>query len=276
MTTTAAGPGEARTPEPYVRPDLYDLLFSGLRFDHEFYLGLARAAGGPVLDLCCGTGRVLVPLLEAGVDADGVDLYPEMLERARANAAAQGRHPKLYAADMRAFETPRRYALVMIPFNAFAHNLTVEDQLNTLSCCHRQLERGGMLAFDAFTATAEMLRNPAAEPVLEMEVVHPDDGHLVQLWDGRNLDPLAQTQHSKIEVRELSPDRTPLVTHRFETVVRWVWPAELELLLRLAGFSASEVFGGFDRRPVSAETASLVVLARKGGAEPRVNAERMP
>ncbi len=276
MATAATGSGEARAPEPYVRPDLYDLLFSGLRFDHEFYLGLARAAGGPVLDLCCGTGRLLVPLLEAGVDADGVDLYPEMLARARANAAARGHHPKLYAADMSAFATPRPYSLVMIPFNAFAHNLTVEAQLNTLSCCHRHLARGGVLAFDVFTATAEMLRNPAAEPVLELEVAHPDDGHLVQLWDGRNLDPLSQTQRSKIEIRELSPDRTPLVTHRFETVVRWVWPAELELLLRLAGFSGREIFGGFDRRPPSAETASLVVLARKDREAPRMNAERTP
>src|SRR2546425_573503 len=118
-----AGAGRsARAPQPHARPDLYDALFWELAFDHEFYLARVRAAGGPVLDLCCGTGRLLLPMLETGADVDGVDLHPGMLARARARAAAQGFHPTLLAADMADFTMPRRYASVFIPFNAFAHN----------------------------------------------------------------------------------------------------------------------------------------------------------
>src|SRR5512135_3400883 len=82
-------------PSPYDLPELYDQIFEGFDFDIPFWRATSSAAGGPVLDLGCGTGRVLMPLLEAGVDADGVDLYEPMLERARAKAEAGGFHPLL-------------------------------------------------------------------------------------------------------------------------------------------------------------------------------------
>ncbi len=265
MTRADAAPGvrphALGAPEPYVRADLYDLLFSGYAADLEFWLSHARAARGPVLDLCCGTGRVLLPMLEAGVDADGVDLYPEMLERLKHNAAARSLKARVYAADMRDFTTPRRYALVMIPFNAFAHNLDADAQIATLKRCHAHLEPGGLLAFDVFTASPAMIASPGGDPVLELEVPHPGDEGVVQLYDSRRLDVVAQTQHSQIEIRELAADKRTVASHRFETVVRWVYRAEMELLLRLAGFSRAQVCGGFDLGPVTDDSSALVTLA---------------
>ena len=259
---TAAPPATAEAlPEPYVRPDLYDLLFGNYRVDLGFWLELARAARGPVLDLCCGTGRVLLAALEAGVDAEGADLYPEMLERLRTNASARGLEARAHRADMRSFALPRRYAAVLIPFNAFAHNLTADDQLATLECCREHLAPGGLLALDVFSATPEMVAHPVADPVMELEVHDPASGRTFQLYDGRALDPARQIQRSAIEIRELDGDRTPVASHRFETEVRWVYPSEMELLLRLSGFARWEIFGGFDRRPCSAASGSIVVTA---------------
>lgn len=257
----------ARSPEPYTRPDLYDVLFSDLDFDKSYYLGLARAAPGPVLDLCCGTGRLLLPMLEAGVDADGVDLYAAMLDRARAKAAAGGFHPRLEVADMRSFSLPGRYAAVLIPFNAFAHNLTREDQRATLSCCHRHLLPGGLLAFDTFRATAQTLAEPYSSPVLEREVAHPESDHPVQIWDGRTLDAERQIQHSRIEIRELDAERQLVVAHRFETDVRWVQPDEIDRLLREVGFTDVRVEGGYEGEPVTESTSWLVIEARRGPDE---------
>src|SRR5204862_7835775 len=101
---------------PFDDAGLYDLLFEGFDYGVAFYLAQAREAGGPVLDLCCGTGRVLLPLLRAGVDADGVDAFPAMLEAARRKARAEGFAPELTRAEMREFRLPRRYALIIIPF----------------------------------------------------------------------------------------------------------------------------------------------------------------
>jgi SAM-dependent methyltransferase len=246
---------------PYDRADLYDLLFRDFTVDLPFYGEAARAANGPVLDVACGTGRVLFALLEAGIDADGLDLSRTMLERLEATARARGLRPLVRLADMRGFRMPRRYACVMIPFNAFAHNLTADDQIATLRACREHLLPGGRLVFDAFSATREMLAEPVTEPVLELETAHPDTGRMLRLYDGRRLDVAAQTQHSQIEIREMDADGEVAHTHRFETRVRWVYPNEMERLLGLAGFARFEISGGFDGRPVERHQGSIVVSA---------------
>ncbi len=251
-------------PSPYTRADLYDLLFRDYAADLDFYLGIAKAAGGPVLDVGCGTGRVLLRALEAGLDIDGLDDSAEMLARLRSNAAAHGLVPRVTQGDMRAFPMPRRYACVMIPFNAFAHNLTADDQLATLRCCHEHLTPGGRLVFDVFSATPAMMATPVAEPVLELETPHPETGLLLRLYDGRRLDVATQTQHSQIAIEELDAGGRVARTHRFVAVVRWVYPSEMELLLRLTGFSRWEIRGGFDGRPAADHEGAIVVSAWTG------------
>jgi len=249
---------------PYTRADLYDLLFQDYTHDLDFYLGLARTAQGPSLDVGCGTGRVLLRALEAGLDMDGLDDSAEMLERLRANAAARKLSPRVAQADMRGFRMPRRYACVMIPFNAFAHVLDHDGQIATLRACHEHLLPGGRLTFDVFSATVEMLATPVTEPVLELETVNPATGLKLRLYDGRRLDVATQTQHSQIAIEELDAEARVSHTHRFVTVVRWTWPSEMDLLLRLAGFARWEITGGFDDRPVSEHQGSIVVSAWRG------------
>jgi SAM-dependent methyltransferase len=254
-------PSGAAVPSPYTRADLYDLLFQDYTHDLDFYLGLARAASGPSLDVGCGTGRVLLRALDAGLDMDGLDDSAEMLARLRANAAARGLAPQVALADMRGFRMPRRYACVMIPFNAFAHVLSSDDQIATLQACREHLLPGGRLTFDVFSATVEMLATPPAEPVLELEAMNPATGLKLRLYDGRRLDVVTQTQHSHIAIEELDARERVAHTHRFVTVVRWTWPSEMDLLLRLAGFERREIRGGFDGRPVEEHAGSIVVSA---------------
>lgn len=260
----AGSPRSAEAPSPYTRADLYDLLFRSYAADLDFYLGIAREAGGPALDVGCGTGRVLLRALEAGLDMDGLDDSAEMLARLRENAAARGLAPRVTQGDMRAFTLPRRYASILIPFNAFAHNLTADDQLATLRCCREHLAPGGRLVFDAFSATPAMLATPVADPVLELETPHPESGLPLRLYDGRRLDIGTQTQHSRIAIEELDARGQVARTHRFATVVRWTTPSEMELLLRLAGFPRWEVTGGFDGRPAAEHEGGIVVSAWTG------------
>ena len=92
-------------------------------------------------------------------------------------------------------------------------------------------------------------------------MAHPETGLPVRIWDARDLDPLTQTQHSRIEIEELGEGGGIAMTRRFETVVRWIYPAEAELLFRLAGFARWKLWGGFDRRPLAADTANVVAEA---------------
>ena len=267
MAPAAVGAGSPGSPEalsPYTRADLYDLLFRDYAADLDFYLGVAKAAGGPALDVGCGTGRVLLRALESGLDVDGLDDSAEMLARLRQNAAARRLAPRVTRGDMRAFALPRRYASLLIPFNAFAHNLTAADQLATLRCCHEHLVPGGRLVFDAFSVTPAMLATPVADPVLELETPHPETGLLLRLYDGRRLDVATQTQHSQIAIEELDPEGRVTRTHRFETTVRWIYPSEMALLLLLAGFERFEITGGFDGRPAADHEGAIVVSAWRG------------
>lgn len=252
----------ATMPEPYVRPDLYDLLFDSLDVDLDFYLGVARRAAGPVLDLACGTGRTMLPMLEAGIEAVGVDASEPMLERLRAKAAARGLAPALHRARMADFDLGRRFGAVIVPFNAFAHNLAADEQIATLRGCHRHLEPGGTLALDVISLPAERIARPGPRRRLEREVPHPETGLPVRLWNTQRLDVVAQVQHSRYDIEEVSRDGSTSV-HRFESPMRWVSPAEMSLLLRLAGFGRHAIHGDFDRSPVTAAGDFVVVEARR-------------
>ncbi|HEX3532517.1 MAG TPA: class I SAM-dependent methyltransferase [Thermoanaerobaculia bacterium] len=176
-------PSTERT--PFQDAELYDMLFRDLDFDREFYVRLAREARGPVLEVTCGTGRILLPCLQAGVDIDGLDLFPEMLGVLRRKAAELGLAPRLYQADMRDFTLPRRYALILVPFNGFVHNLTTDDQLQTLRACRKHLAAGGLLVLNVFFPGREVVCGPEGTPVLEHEVAHPVTGLPVRIYDTR-------------------------------------------------------------------------------------------
>src|SRR5438105_1779842 len=194
---------ETTLPDVYDEPAFYDLVFDQFVEDLPLWTRVAAEARGPVLDLACGTGRVLVPLLEAGIDADGIDLSSAMLARARFKATAKGFRPRLVAGDMRDFTMPRRYARVISAFNAFAHAATSEDQLRTLRCVCEHLEPGGALVMHMSFPSPSYWQEPDDEPVKEIEVERRDTGTRVQLWDLRTKDPALQLQRSRIEYREV-------------------------------------------------------------------------
>ncbi len=243
-------------------PELYDLIYADYRPDIPFYVAQARAAApGAVLEVACGTGRVHLPLLEAGADADGFDLQPAALELLRRKAAARGLTARVTVADMRGFTRPRRYALIVIPFRAFLHNLSTEDQLATLRCCREHLEPGGRLVLDLFHPSLDRLVEPDGVPRLEREFPHPQTGRALSVWTIRRSDRVNQTMRSVMELREAGPGGEVAVLDRSTFALRWVYKAEMELLLDAAGFARRAVAGGFDGRPLERDTDEMVWTA---------------
>jgi len=258
-------------PSPNEAPELYDLALEAFQDDLGFWLDEARrAAAAPgrparVLEVSCGTGRVLLHLRAHGIAADGVDLNEPMLERLRAKARARGIDVQVYRADMRDFTTPHRYPRVFIPFNGFAHCETLEDQLRCLQCCREHLEPGGALVVDMSYPGIDYWLDVRTERILEVESRHPESGLPVRMWDTRTKDRVAQLQHSIIEIEELDAEGAPARSHRFETRQRWVYRFELELLFRLAGFSRWEILGGWERRPLEKDAGQMLAFAWKAG-----------
>jgi SAM-dependent methyltransferase len=249
---------------PFDDGDLYDLQCEGLEYGLDYYLDLARRAGGPVLDLCCGTGRVMLPCLAAGIDVEGVDLSPQLLAKLQEKAAKRGLRARTHEANMASFRLGRTFALVMIPFNAFVHNLTTHDQVATLVCCREHLRPGGLLAFDGFFPGPAIVNAPDNVRALEGELTHPETGLPVRCFDTHTFDRVEQLMGSFNEIEFLDAAGNVTSTRRSRTALRWIYKHEMALLLRVAGFARWQIYGGFDRRPLAKETDGMVVEAWNG------------
>jgi len=215
------------------------------REDVAFYLEEAQAAGGPVLELGCGTGRILAPLARAGVDITGLDSSDGMLARCR---EAVGDLPVLLVlGDMRDFQLERRFRLITIPFRAFQHLLTVQDQLACLACVRRHLEPGGRLILDLY--------NPWLEYLVEDRGDLRQDGPSSTLPDGSemtryvrrlSLDLFTQVQEIEMRYHVQAPDGAEAWhTHRFS--IRNIYRYEAEHLLVRAGFKVEALYADLDR-----------------------------
>ena len=174
------------------------------RPDVGFYTALATEHGGPVLELGCGTGRVLLPTARAGVEITGLDLSDGMLSACRSKLAGeapdvQGR-AHLHRGDMRSFGLGRRFGLVTIPFRPFQHLLTVEDQMACLACAHRHLAPGGVLALDVFNPSLPRLVDPKylEESDVEQPFVMPDGRSVVRTDRNASVDLVNQIIHAEI------------------------------------------------------------------------------
>lgn len=225
--------------EYFFDPPTYDLVYGGIDVDVAPLVRLMRTAGGPVLEACCGNGRVLLPALEAGVACDGFDIDARMIDDLRAKLAARGRSASLFEADMRDFALPRRYAMIVIAFNSFLHNLAQEDQLSTLRACLQHLEPGGRLVLALFHPDAAKLIELSEGERLSMDL--PRDGGRLRVYDRAEDDRVEQIRSVTRRLEFLAADGTVIEERRYEFHLRYVFKPEMELLLRVAGFARWEV-----------------------------------
>ncbi|MGZ5424183.1 MAG: class I SAM-dependent methyltransferase [Candidatus Aminicenantales bacterium] len=256
---------DARNPSPYEAPELYDLLFDSLDFDIPYWVETAKTAGGPVLEIACGTGRILLPIRKAGVEIEGLDSSPAMIGRLKDKARAAGHGVRAEVADMREFAMGRRYSRIFCAFNGFAHCETIEDQLGCLRSSLRHLEPGGALVIHMSYPGPAYWAEPEGKAVLEHEAPRAAGGKL-QLWDDRRKDVVRQRQDSEVEIWELDAAERPAAVHKFTTAQRWVYRYELELLFASSGFARWEVFGGFDGRPLRAPNDQMIAWAFRAPA----------
>jgi len=219
-------------------PRTYDDVYAVVRVDIPFAVALMKEAGGRVLEVCCGNGRLLIPALEAGVEADGLDLHAPMLDDLRAKLDARELKARLFHADMRDFALADRYALILIAFNSFYHNLTQNDQIATLSACRRHLHAGGRLSIIAFhPSAAKLIEYGSGTPVMTETPL--GDGRL-RVYDSSSQDRVEQVSHVTRRIEYVGHDGAITRTDTTSFDIRYVFKPEMELLLRVAGFARWE------------------------------------
>jgi len=252
--------------------DLYDHVIPYRnRPDVGFFVDAASQAGSPVLEVGCGTGRVLIPTARAGLDIVGLDLSSQMLDvcrgRLREEPAAVQQRVTLVRADMRQFDLGRSFTLATIPFRPFQHLLTMEDQLACLACIRRHLVDGGWLIFDLFNPSLDALvKLPLGEETgAEPEFVTPDGRRVIRCFKIVASDRFAQINDVELIYDVTHPDgQTERLIHAFR--MRYLFRFEAEHLLARAGFSVEHLYAGFDRSEYgSTYPGELVFVARKQG-----------
>ena len=250
--------------------DLYDHVVPYRdRPDVTFYVDAAKESGGRVLELGCGTGRVLIPTARAGVHVTGLDLSPHMLaicrERLAREPEAVRSRVQLAQGDMRSFDLGATFPLVTLPFRPFQHLLTVGDQLSCLSNIRRHVIDGGRIILDLFNpsldalASADVGREQGEEPEFEA----PDGRRVRRLHRVVSCDRFGQVNQCELIYYVTHPDgRTERLVHAFP--FRYLFRFEAEHLLVRSGFDVEHLYAGYDKSAYgSTYPGELIIVARR-------------
>jgi SAM-dependent methyltransferase len=241
----------------------YDLENAEFTEDLDFWIELAETHSGPILELGCGTGRVLLNLARRGHAVTGVDNSPEMLARLRAKLeAASERHlpaaPAIVQAGMEDFELPERFGLTLVPYNTFMHLQTQQAQLDALARIRRHMRPGGTLALDVVNAAEAYA---AQEQALTLERSFMDGERTVQQFASIALDRAGQTARVTWIYDSTGPDGSVQRTI-VPLTLRYCFAAEMGLLLAHSGFSLTQLFGDYDRSPYEDGASRMLVMAQ--------------
>ena len=240
---------------------LYDDDYGDFRADLDLYLPFAERTGGPVLEAMCGTGRVLLPLAERGLEVVGLDISPSMIAAAQAKLDTAGVAGRVEVADIRTMELAERFALVIIAMNSFMHLPDGQDQTAALFAVNEHLRSDGLLVIDLFNPDPHELI--ADEGVLvHAKSFTSSSGTDVQKWVLRRTDFANQTHYVEFVYDEIGADR---IVRRdvLPFTMRWIYQFEMEYLLRQTGFELEAVFGSYDLDEYTSDSERLIVVARK-------------
>ena len=234
----------------------YDAFNKPHRDDLPFYLAAARRARGPVLELACGTGRLTVPLAEAGVDVTGLDTAAPMLALARRKAAAAGARVRFVKGDARRFRLGRRFKLIFIAFNSLQHLGRPEDLAGLFASVRRHLAPGGRFVFDVPNPDPRYLSRDPDELLPVAYYDDPSGKGKVLVNERFFYDKAAQTARLTWHYRSERTGRTVKKTLN----LRCFFPEELLALVRCAGFRAAARYGDLDRSRFGSDSPRQVLV----------------
>ena len=227
--------------------------------DIAFFCALAAEAGGPVLELGSGTGRVTLPIAESGFEIVGLERSEAMRAFAGAKLAArQGavrERVEFVPGDMASFDLQRTFALVIVPYRAFQMLHTPEEQRSCLAAIRHHLTPGGRVAINLYDPWLDVLA-PGGSPdddrehFHEMIVEYPATGNIVEVDTiSREADQVRQLSTEIWVFREVG-DAGETVREETETLtMRWTYRYEMRYLLELSGFDVLAEYSDYDRSP---------------------------
>ena len=256
----------------------YDEAFMAETYDHvvpyrtrpdvDFFVTAARESGGPVLELGCGTGRVLIPTARSGVPITGLDASEAMLEACRRRLEDESDEVRervaLFQGRMENFGLEGKFALITTPFRPFQHLLTVEDQIACLRQAHAHLVDGGRLILDLFSPSIPRLaQEPGSAMENSPEFTMPDGRRILRKDCITRRDLVNQVNDIDL-IYEITHTDGAEERRIVKIQMRYLFRFEAEHLLARCGFAVEALYGDYDRSPYGATyPGELIFVAQK-------------
>jgi len=242
--------------------------------DRPFYRAIIERQGGAALDVGCGTGRLLLDYLAAGLDVDGVDNSPEMLAicREKAGASSIDVSGRLFEQGMESLELPRRYATIIVPSSSFQ---LLTDEAAARVALRRFFEHlavGGVLVMPFMSKlwpgekTPMQMEWSAWHKIGEKE--RPEDGATIRRWIRTRYDHERQLEHEENRYEVLAAGEVvETELHQRSPAVRWYSQPQAAELYERAGFLGVRLTAGFTEEPATPADATFCVFGTGGYAE---------
>jgi SAM-dependent methyltransferase len=242
---------------------LYDWEHDGYVLDVRVHIGFARRFGGPVLELACGSGRILAPLAQAGFACAGVDSSSAMLERARQRLERlpDAHATTLVAQRLEALELDGRFRTIILGLDSFGLLIDREVQVRALRAARAHATHDARLILDVANGNMRGSSEPPEELLHDLTLPDPDTGRPITKFILRR--PKAAEQLDELMFFYDEQDEQGYL-HRsmVELRLRWFTRFELELLLQSAGWQVDELYGNYDLEPYGPNSDRLLVVAR--------------
>jgi SAM-dependent methyltransferase len=240
---------------------LYDWEHDRYLLDVDVHIGFARRFGGPVLELACGTGRLLGPLARAGFAVTGVDSSPAMLDRARQRLERLGVSATLVEQRLETLQLDRQFRTLVLGLDSFGLLIKRDDQLNALRAMRAHTTHDGRLILDLANGNLRGAVEPPEELVHDLTLPDPETGRPITKFILRRSKPAEQVDDLIFFYDELD-ERDYVKRQMVELRLRWFTRFELELLLQSAGWQVDELYGGYDLEPYGPSSDRLLIVAR--------------
>ncbi len=243
----------------YQNGEHYDLLFAGDTEQLIFWHECVQMYGDPILELAVGTGRIAIPLAQAGHRITGIDLSAAMLAEARHKAADQQLSLALHEGDMRQFDLGQRFRLVILANNALCHLLTIEDFERTMRTVRQHLEPEGRFIVENFVPNLKFLLHQPDQRYPFSDYPDPNGAGQIVVTQTSWYDSATQIRHNRTYYQY--PNQTEEVSGSLD--MRMYFPQELDALFRYNGFAIEHKYGGLDRRPFDGQSTMQVFVLKR-------------
>lgn len=212
---------------------------------------------GNILELCCGTGRLTMPLVQEGYTITAVDNSQSMLAQAKAKAEELNLFIQFIEADMRTLDLPEMYDIIFIPFNSIHHLYTNQDFFDVLTGVKKHLKEDGYFIFDCFNPDIRYIVNSEKQEQVIAEY-SAKDGREVLIKQTMMYENTTQINRIKWHY---------FINGNFDSVqnldMRMFFPQELDAYLNMHGFEIIHKFGGFKEEAFEDKSQKQIVVCKK-------------